>query len=68
MAKNNLPTSYRENFSVRPELVEGWTEKFHPAAANRLCFDKLSTNGLPGDIAASESYFLRNPNKGKKIS
>jgi hypothetical protein len=32
MAKNNLPIWCRENFSVRPELVEGWTEKFHTVA------------------------------------
>ncbi|NOT10846.1 MAG: hypothetical protein HOP23_03265 [Methylococcaceae bacterium] len=65
MAKNNLPIWCRENFSVRPEpfdwaqesLVEGWTEKFHSVAASHSCFDKLSTNGLPGDFAFSGSYF-----------
>jgi len=56
MAKNNLPIWCRENFSVRPELVEGWTEKFHSVAASHSCFDKLSTNGLPGDFAISGSY------------
>jgi hypothetical protein len=46
MANNNFPIWRRENFSVRPELAEGGTEKFHPIAANHSCFDKLSTNGL----------------------
>jgi hypothetical protein len=66
MAKNNLPIWCRENFSVRPELVEGWTEKFHSVAASHSCFDKafspersrrVSTNGLPGYFAVSGSYF-----------
>jgi hypothetical protein len=57
MAKNNLLIWCRENFSVRPELVEGWTEKFHFVAASHSCFDRLSTNGLPGDFAISGSYF-----------
>jgi hypothetical protein len=56
MAKNNLPVWCRENFSVRPELVEGWTEKFSSGAASPSCFDKLSTNGLSGDFAISGSY------------
>jgi hypothetical protein len=50
MVNNNLPIWCRENFSVRPEPVEGWTEKLHPGAANRSYFDKLSTNDLPGDF------------------
>jgi hypothetical protein len=36
MAKNNLPIWCRENFSVRPELVEGWTEKFHYVARQAI--------------------------------
>jgi hypothetical protein len=54
MAKNNLSIWCRENFSVRPEPVEGWTEKFHSVAASHSCFDKPSTNGLPGYLRFRE--------------
>jgi hypothetical protein len=57
MAKNNLPIWCRENFFVRPELVEGWAEKFHSVSESHSCFDKLSTNGFPGYFAVSGSYF-----------
>jgi hypothetical protein len=60
MVKNNLPVLYQENFSVRPEFIEGWTKKFHPVAASHSCFDKLGTNGLRGEFAISGSYFKRN--------
>jgi hypothetical protein len=40
-------------FSVRPELVEGWTEKFLRKKASHSYFDKLGTNGLPDYHAIS---------------
>jgi hypothetical protein len=38
MAKNNFPKT-PTNFSVRPERVEGWVEKFQDGEASRSCFD-----------------------------
>jgi hypothetical protein len=39
MVTNNFPLWRRENFSVRPEPVEGWMEKFQLGASSRSCFN-----------------------------
>jgi dTDP-4-amino-4,6-dideoxygalactose transaminase len=58
---HNFSISLGKDFSVRPELVEGWTEKsWRPIAPNHSYFDILSTNGLARK-AIPGSCFWRNP-------